>query len=78
MLCLADIEGGRDEKSRFLAARLPMNSAPQRVGAHEPGRPVLLRRADRNEDGFRLRQIGLDLGQEERWSCMDWETFAKT
>ena len=60
MLRLADIEGGADQKARFVARAPRDDFRAQRIGAEQAVRPMLLGRADGNEDGLRSGQIGLD------------------
>src|SRR5262249_19117911 len=57
----ADAGGRAGEGADPLAAAAPDPLPADRIGADEAVRPVLLGRADRNDDAFGALKIGLDL-----------------
>src|SRR5206468_957768 len=60
MLRLADIEGGTHEEARLVARAPGDRFRRDTVGAEEAIRPMLLRRADGDEYGFRFAEVFLD------------------
>ena len=60
MLRLPDIEGRPDQDAALVARALGDDLRAQRIGAEQPVRPMLLRRADGNENGLRRLQIFVD------------------
>jgi hypothetical protein len=63
MLRLADIEGRPDQDVRIVRRRAMRDDLrAQRVGAEEPVRPMLLGRADGDDDALRVLEISIDLG----------------
>src|SRR5690606_40779865 len=59
MLRNADIESRPHQKPRFLARALRNGFGANRIRADKPGRPMLLRGADGNDNPARLPKIGL-------------------
>ena len=60
MLRHADAEGRRHHGPKLFADAMGDQFGAERVGTDEAGRPVLLGRADRNDDPARVLEIGLD------------------